>query len=169
MERIPASERTREKLKAVIEGSSEGGGTSELVRLAARLIIEEALEVEVYARGLSTRDIEALFADGAGKSLLSRTAVSEITDRLWAEYEGFAGRDLAEFAVVYLFVDGIAERLHLGQPREAVLAAWGLLADGKKALLHLAPGTKEDTASCREFFRDMRRRGLPDPLLVISD
>ena len=46
MERIPASERTREKLKAVIEGSNEGGGTSELVRLAARLIIEEALEGE---------------------------------------------------------------------------------------------------------------------------
>src|SRR5207302_558719 len=68
-----------------------------------------------------------------------------------------------------LFVDGIAERLHLGQPREAVLAAWGILADGKKALLHLAPGTKEDTASCREFFQDMRRRGLPDPLLVASD
>jgi putative transposase len=69
----------------------------------------------------------------------------------------------------YLFVDGIAERLHLGQPREAVLAAWGILADGKKALLHLAPGTKEDTASCREFFQDMRRRGLPDALLVASD
>src|SRR5438477_3245597 len=66
-------------------------------------------------------------------------------------------------------VDGIAERLHLGQPREAVMAGWGILADGKKALLHLAPGTKEDTASCKEFFRDMRRRGLPDPLLVVSD
>jgi hypothetical protein len=26
-------------------------------------------------------------------------------------------------------------------------------------------GTKEDTASCREFSRDMRRRGLPDPPL----
>src|SRR5438270_4156663 len=240
MERIPGSERTREKLKAVIEGSNEGGGISELVRLAARLIIEEALEDEardalgreyyvrgaapgagyrngyrtgrlksaegaieysapqiadrvtpfrsaireivrgrtaelealadgMYARGLSTRDIEALFADADGHSLLSRTAVSEITERLWAEYEGFAGRELAEFEVVYLFVDGIAERLHLGQPREAVLAAWGLLADGKKALLHLAPGTKEDTASCKEFFRDMRRRGLPDPLLVVSD
>ena len=49
------------------------------------------------------------------------------------------------------------------------MAAWGILADGKKALLHLAPGTKEDTASCREFFQDMRRRGLPDPLLVVSD
>src|SRR5690242_17655465 len=96
-------------------------------------------------------------------------AVSEITERLWAEYEAFASRDLAEFEVIYLFVDGIAERLHLGQPREAVLAAWGILADGKKALLHLAPGSKEDTASCREFFQDLRRRGLPDPLLVVSD
>jgi transposase-like protein len=241
MERIPASERTRERLKALMNGESEAvDGRSELVRLAARLIIEEALEgeakdavgrdyyargavpgggyrngyragrvksaegaieysapqiadraepfrsrireivggrtealeamaIEMYARGLSTRDIEALFADETGKSLLSRTAVSEITERLWAEYEAFASRDLSEFEVIYLFVDGIAERLHLGQPREAVLAAWGILADGKKALLHLAPGTKEDTASCREFFQDLRRRGLPDPLLVASD
>ena len=30
------------------------------------------------------------------------------------------------------------------------------LWDGKKALLHLAPGTKEDTASYREFFQDLR-------------
>ena len=241
MERIPASDRTREKLKALMEGRSEvGDGRSELVRLAARLIIEEALEgeakdalgrdyyarggtpgagyrngyrpgrvtsaegaidysapqiadrrepfrsrirevvrgrteelealaVEMYARGLSTRDIEAVFADGDGGSLLSRTAVSEVTERLWAEYEAFVGRDLSEFEITYLFVDGIAERLHLGQPREAVLVAWGILADGKKALLHLAPGTKEDTASCREFFQDMHRRGLPNPLLVASD
>jgi putative transposase len=241
MERIPASERTREHLKAQMEGKADASGSnSDLVRLAARLIIEEALEgeaedalgrgyyargaapgagyrngyrtgrlksaegaieyrapqiadrdepfrsrirallgkrtaelealaVEMYARGLSTRDIEALLADESGQSLLSRTAVSEITERLWAEYEAFASRDLSEFEVVYLFVDGIAERLHLGQPREAVLAAWGILADGYKALLHLAPGTKEDTASCREFFQDMRRRGLPDPLLVVSD
>ena len=129
----------------------------------------EALAVEMYARGLSTRDIEAVFAGADGRSLLSRTAVSEVTERLWAEYEAFASRDLSEFEVIYLFVDGIAERLHLGQPREAVLAAWGILADGKKALLHLAPGTKEDTASSQEFFQDMRRRGLPDPLLVASD
>jgi len=92
----------------------------------------EALAVEMYARGLSTRDIEALFADERGQLLLSRTAVSEITQRLWAEYEAFASRDLSEFEVIYLSVDGLAERLHLGQPREAVLAAWGVLADGHK-------------------------------------
>src|SRR6185312_4272947 len=60
MERIPASERTREKLRALIEGRSAiEDGRSELVRLAARLIIEEALEGEAkdalgrdyYARG----------------------------------------------------------------------------------------------------------------------
>jgi putative transposase len=241
MERIQASERTREKLKRLMDGVDKGGDAgSELVRLAARLIVEEALEgesrdalgrdyyargarpgagyrngyrqgrlktaegaieysapqiadraepfrskiravlgkrserlerlaIEMYARGLSTRDIEALFADEAGRSLLSRSAVSEVTERLWAEYQAFAGRDLAEFDVLYLFVDGIAERLHLGQPREAVLAAWGILGDGSKVLLHLAPGTKEDTASCREFFHDMGRRGLCDPLLVVSD
>ncbi len=219
MERIPASDRTREKLKALMEGRSDVvDGRSELVRLAARLIVEEALEgeasdalgrgyyehgaaagagyrngyrtgrlktaegmveygapqiadrvepfrsklravlagrteeleglaVEMYARGLSTRDIEAVFADESGGSLLSRSAVSTVTERLWAEYEAFASRDLSEFEIAYLFVDGIAERLHLGQPREAVLAAWGVAGDGKKILLHLAPGTKEDTAS----------------------
>jgi putative transposase len=73
--------------------------------------------------------------------------VSEITQRLWAEYEAFASRDLSEFEVIYLFIDGLAERLHLGQPREAVLAAWGVLADGHKVLLHLAPGSKEDTVA----------------------
>ena len=61
---------------------------------------------DYYARGLSTRDIEVLFADTDGRSLLSHTAVSEITERLWAEYEAFANRDLAEFDIVYLFVDG---------------------------------------------------------------
>jgi transposase-like protein len=81
-----------------------------------------------YARGLSTRDIEDAFTDESGKRLLSRAAVSELTERLWTEYEAFSKRDLSEHAIVYLYVDGIAERLRPGQRREAVLAAWGALA-----------------------------------------
>ena len=47
MGRIPASGLTREKLKTLMEGTSAGGELgSELVRLAARLILEEALEGE---------------------------------------------------------------------------------------------------------------------------
>ena len=52
-------------------------GTRELERLA----------VELHGRGLSTRDIEDAFPDGTGRSLLSRAAVSEITEGLLAEYE----------------------------------------------------------------------------------
>jgi len=86
------------------------------------------LAVELYARGLSTRDIEDAFTDETGRRLLPRAAVSEITQRLWTEYEGFCKRDLSEYAIVYLFVDGIAERLRPGQRREAVLAPPGALA-----------------------------------------
>jgi putative transposase len=45
----------------------------------------DTLAVEMDARGLSTRDIEAVFADKDDGSLPSRTAVREITERLWAE------------------------------------------------------------------------------------
>src|SRR4029078_4316122 len=77
--------------------------------LSGRTEALEDLAVELYARGLSTRDIEETFTDETGRRLLSRAAVSEITERLWAGYEAFTTRDLAEHRIVYLFVDGIAE------------------------------------------------------------
>src|SRR3954466_16140633 len=241
MKRISAPERTRERLRALIDGRlGTAAERSNLVLLAAQLILEEALEgevrdeigrdryersqgeasgyrngyrkgrlktaegmvefaapqvretaepfvsairenvggrtgaledlaVELYATGLSTRDIEDAFTDAAGRRLLSRAAVSEITERLWAEYEAFTTRDLGEHRIVYLFVDGIAERLRAGQPREAVMAAWGIGEDGRKVLLHLMAGSKEDTETVRAFFQDMRARGLGDPVLVVSD
>ncbi len=64
---------------------------------------------------------------------------------------GLCRRDFAEFEVLYLFVDGIAERLHLGQAREAVLAAWGFTAEGEKVLLGLAPGTTETRRAVATF------------------
>ena len=85
----------------------------------------ERLAIEMYARGLSLRDIEAAFTDARGRCVLSRTAASTVAERLWSDYQEFATRSLSELRIVYLFVDGVAERLHLGQPREAVLAAWG--------------------------------------------
>jgi transposase-like protein len=144
----------RSQIRQVIRGRTE-----ELERLA----------VEMYARGLSVRDIEAAFTDESGRCALTKSAASELTERLWSDYQAFAGRDLGEFKVLYLFVDGIAERLHLGQPREAVLAAWGIVESGTKVLLGLAPGTKEDTASCRDFLRDLKARNLNDPVLISTD
>jgi transposase-like protein len=129
----------------------------------------ERLGVEMYARGLSTRDIEDATRDADGRSRLSRSAVSEVTERLWEEYEAFATRNLSEFEIAYLFIDGVAERLHPGQRKDAVLCGWGIDFEGRKHLLHLSPGTKEDTASVKAFIQDMKRRGLRDPLLVTTD
>jgi len=137
--------------------------------LAGRTQALEKLAVELLARGLSVRDIEDAFKDETGRLLLSRTAVSEIGERLWADYQEFAARDLSEYDIVYLFIDGIAERIRPGSKREPVLAAWGFTAEGKKVLLHLMAGSKEDAETVSAFFQDMRARGLGDPLLNVSD
>src|SRR6201998_2779614 len=48
MERLSAPERTREELRALMNGElGTAAGRSDLVRLALRLIVEEALEGEV--------------------------------------------------------------------------------------------------------------------------
>jgi hypothetical protein len=54
----------------------------------------------MYAHGLSTRDIEAMSADAEGRSLLNRTAVNKITERLWAEYEAFASSGQVDAAIL---------------------------------------------------------------------
>jgi putative transposase len=109
------------------------------------------------------------FRDETGRLLLSKTAASEIGERLWADYQEFATRDLSEYDIAYLFIDGIAERIRPGQKREPVLAAWGFTCAGGKVLLSLMAGSKEDTETVTAFFQDMRARGLGDPLLVVGD
>lgn len=98
------------------------------------------------------RDIEAAFTVN-GRSVLTRTAASQVAERLWDDSQAFATRSLAEIG--YLFVDGVAERRHLGQRREAVLAAWGIDRMGNKHLLSLLP--------------DLKARGLNDPVLIVTD
>ena len=116
----------------------------------------EGLAVELLARGLSVRDIEDAFRDESGRLLLSRTAVSELGEQLWADYQDFATRDLGEHEVVYLSACGIAERIRPGQRREPVMAAWGFTTTGAKVLLALMAGSKEDAETATAFFQDMR-------------
>ncbi|MFO7855975.1 MAG: IS256 family transposase [Paracoccaceae bacterium] len=129
----------------------------------------EELAVEMLARGLSVQDIEDAFRGDDGRLLLSRTAVSELGEQLWRDYQAFAARDLSEHEIVYLFVDGIAERVRPGRRREPVMAARGFTATGARVLLHLMAGSKEDAETVSAFFQDMRARGLGDPALVVSD
>jgi transposase-like protein len=132
----------------------------------------ENLVVEMYVRGLSTRDIEDALsdlADGEG-SLLSRSSVSRITEVLWEEYEAFCERDLSSFEVVYLFADAVYESLRKqAGTKEGVLVTWAILADGAKVLIHMTTGNKESYDAWLEHFRSLVKRGLKVPLTVTSD
>ena len=130
----------------------------------------ERLAVEMYARGLSTRDIEIALEEATGDRLLSRTAVSQVTEVLWDEYEAFAERDLSGFEVEYLFLDAVYESLRQqGGGKEGVLCAWAICADGRKVMLHLALGNKESYPNWLEFLRNMVKRGLQAPVLTTTD
>lgn len=130
----------------------------------------ERLIIEMYARGLSTRDIEDTLKDKDGHLLVSKSGVSQITESLSEEYERFCGRDLSDHDVVYLFLDGVYESVRLrAGAKEAILCGWAILSNGHKVLLHLALGNKESYESWMDFFRNMLKRGMRMPLLVVSD
>src|SRR5215203_4043121 len=172
MKRVAAPERTRERLRALMDGRlGTAPDRSNLVLLAAQLIVEEALEAEVrdevgreryeradgeasgYRNGYragrmktaegvvefaapQVRDTAEPFVSGIRQNLAGRTgALEDLAVELYAR--GLSTRDLSEYRIVYLFVDGIAERLRAGQAREPVLAAWGIGEEGGKVLLHL--------------------------------
>jgi transposase-like protein len=107
--------------------------------------------------------------DATGELLISKSAVSEITDRLWEDYQAFTGRDLSEIEVEYLFVDAVFEALRRHGAKEAVLVAWCIATDGRKHLLHLGVGNKESEACWTGFFRSMLARGLRLPTTATSD
>ena len=130
----------------------------------------EHLVQEMYARGLSTRDIETLFEDVHGQWLLSRSGVSEMTKALWKEYQAFCERDLSGFDVIYLFLDAVYESMRLNRgPKEGILVAWGITREGYRVLLHLTLGNKESYENWRDLLRDMVKRGLKVPLTITSD
>jgi putative transposase len=91
----------------------------------------ERLATEMYVRGLSTRDIEEAIAEATGERLLSRTAVSRLTETIWEDYQAFIARDLSGFSAVYLFLDTVFESLRQqGGGKEGILCAWAICADG---------------------------------------
>ena len=149
-----AGEPLRSGLMSFLDGNSE---------------VLESLVTEMYARGLSTRDVEDAFRDSTGELLISKSAVSEITDQLWEDYQAFIARDLSKVPVEYLFADAVFESLRRHGAKEALLVGWCIDSNGRKHLLHLAVGNKESAACWTEFFRGMLGRGLRMPTTITSD
>ena len=132
MRHVPASSAHNRLACNYFFGSLLPGDASSAIRehLKGQTQGLENLAIEMLARGLSVRDIEDAFKDENGRLLLSKTAVSQLGERLWEDYQAFAQQDLSEYEISYLFVEGIAERLRPGAKREPVLAAWGFTVEG---------------------------------------
>ena len=101
-----------------------------LAFLAGRTETVERLVSEMYARGLSTRDIEQAFTDATGGCVLSKSVVSDVTERLWAEYQAFREQRWDGVEILYLFGDGLYEAMRGSGARDAVLCLWAICGDG---------------------------------------
>jgi putative transposase len=130
----------------------------------------ESLVIASFVRGLSVRDVEAALAEALGdQAAISKSTVSVICGQIKDEYAAWACRRLDGITLDYLFLDASFFRMHPGSPAEPVLAAWGITTGGKPAFIGLAPGSGESADAWHDFLTDLKDRGLPSPLLVISD
>jgi putative transposase len=124
----------------------------------------------LYAEGLSTRDFERALGGLWGEAGLSRSSVSRANKTLHAQFSAWRQRDLSTEEVLYVFLDGVYLKMRIGKsPAEAVLAAHGITATGKRVLLGMILGSVESEESWKDLLLNLERRGLKAPALVIHD
>ena len=128
----------------------------------------EALIIGGYVRGLSDRDIESL-AEEAELGHVSKSTVSRICRELRDRYMAFCNRSLADVNVMALFLDATYLPTRPSGQKEGVVVAWGYTTEGKRVLLAVRLGQRESHEDWLDLGRDLTRRGLPAPWLVVSD
>jgi len=115
----------------------------------------------MYLAGISTRTLSMLSKRLIGR-VLSHEEVSKANRELTDAVEKWRSRDLSGEKIKYIFVDGVFFKMRLEGSVEkvAVLVAIGVTESGAKLVLGLQSGDKESATSWREFFRDLKSRGL---------
>jgi transposase-like protein len=132
--------------------------------------LEEALPV-LYLRGLSTGDfseaLEALIGpEAAGFSASTITRLLKVWQE---EYQVWRQRSLEGKDYVYIWADGVYFNVRLEQDRLACLVIIGVLPDGRKEVIAIEDGYRESTESWASLLRDLKRRGMPAPVLAVGD
>jgi putative transposase len=115
----------------------------------------------MYLTGVSTRTLSMI-----SKQLLRRKIsageVSRTNQDLSEAVEQWRTRSLEGEKIKYLLVDGVNFAMRAGRSVETVpvLVAIGVREDGTHLVLGLQAGDKESAANWREFFKDLKSRGL---------
>src|SRR5207249_3378245 len=110
--------------------------------------------------------LRGLLGDGAP---LSAPSIARLKAGWQAEYELWKSRAVDDLEVVYLWVDGVYVKAGLEKEKAAILVVLAALRNGQKVILAVESGYRESTESWAAILRDLKRRGLQAPKLVIGD
>lgn len=132
--------------------------------------VDEAI-LGVYLAGANTRRIRKALEPLLGEANLSKSAISRVVGRLKEHFGGWCERDLTGKEYRVLFLDGLNLKVRLVRRVVSVpvLAAMGVSEDGQKELVALQLAVSEAEACWGSLVGSLKRRGLPEPLLLVTD
>lgn len=125
--------------------------------------------ISMYAKGMSTSDIEVHIRDIYGLSV-SDSTVSRITDKILPEAKEWQQRPL-ESVYAVVFMDAIHYHVRSeGQiVKKAVYIAIGIGLNGKKDVLGMWVGENESAKFWANVLNSMKNRGVEDILIACTD
>ena len=156
----------------VVEVPRDRDGTfsPQIVRKRQRRLSDvDQMVLSLYAKGLTTGEISAYFAEIYGASI-PKDVVSRITDKVVADMNDWASRPLdAVYAVI--FIDAVSVKVRDGQvANRPFYAAIGVTLDGHKDVLGLWAGTGGEGAKFwLSVLTDLRNRGVRDVFFLVCD
>jgi putative transposase len=134
-----------------------------------RLSGVDEIVLSLYAKGMTTGEISAHFAEIYGASI-SKETVSRITDKVVDEMQEWSARPL-DAVYVAVFIDAIVVKVRDGQvANRPIYAAIGVTVDGRKDVLGLWAGTGGEGAKFwMSVLIDLKNRGVTDVFFVVCD
>jgi transposase-like protein len=134
-----------------------------------RLSGVDEIVLSLYAKGLTTGEISAHFAEIYGASV-SKETISRITDKVIEEMAAWCARPL-DPVYAAVFIDAIVVKVGDGQvANRPVYAAIGVTLAGEKDILGLWAGTGGEGAKFwLAVLTDLRNRGIKDVFFVVCD
>ena len=123
----------------------------------------------MFLTGISTRTLSMMSKRLVGRRV-SPSEISNANKSLIDAVEKWRTRDLTKERIKYIFVDGVnfAMRIDRSIEKVPVLVAIGVSEKGNKKVLGFQSGDKESSSSWREFFKDLKRRGLYGSKIVLG-
>jgi len=126
------------------------------------------LAFQLYVKGLTTRDINNLLSEIYDKNL-SPSSVSNITKEFQKQREYWQNRPL-EKDYYFIYVDALFIPVRRDTvSKEAFYVVIGLKKDLKRDILGVYDIPMESSEGWREVFKDIKRRGVSNILMIIAD